>query len=125
MAKTYIWQLRNPDGGPKGLEFAMGSSAPTDVMLGHALPERVNVEVRDETGALVAKGTDLRHELSTPISRLTLHDGAITRENLWPTDDDLGTPVILPGGEVGILTAWWNAEDHDAWRWSIELSNQR
>src|SRR5438445_461932 len=36
MAKTYIWQLRNPDGGPKGLEFAMGSSAPTDVMLGHA-----------------------------------------------------------------------------------------
>jgi len=24
---------------------------------------------------------------------------------------------------VGILTAWWHAEDFSSWRWSIELSN--
>jgi hypothetical protein len=42
---------------------------------------------------------------------------------VWPSEDDLGTPVILPGGEVGILTAWWHEGDRSAWRWSIELSN--
>jgi hypothetical protein len=32
--------------------------------------------------------------------------------------------VILPGGEAGILTTWWHAPDHTAWRWQLELSNQ-
>jgi hypothetical protein len=32
-------------------------------------------------------------------------------------------PVLLAGGEVGGLTAWWNAPDYAAWRWSIELCN--
>jgi hypothetical protein len=123
MADTYTWHLRNPDGASRGLEFATGASAPTDVMLAHSLPERVNVEVRDAQGSLVAKGTDLFHQTSTPMARLTIENGAVRRENLWPTDDDLGTPVILPGGEVGILTAWWNADDHSEWRWSVELSN--
>jgi hypothetical protein len=31
--------------------------------------------------------------------------------------------VILPGGEAGILTAWWHADDRRSWRWSVELSN--
>jgi hypothetical protein len=31
--------------------------------------------------------------------------------------------VILPGGEVGILKAWWNAEDRKEWRWHVELYN--
>jgi hypothetical protein len=26
---------------------------------------------------------------------------------------------------VGVLTAWWNAEDGSAWRWSVEFSNRR
>jgi hypothetical protein len=54
MPKTYLWALRNPDGGSTGLEFARGTSAPTNTMLGHSLPERVNVEVRDEDGNLIA-----------------------------------------------------------------------
>jgi hypothetical protein len=31
--------------------------------------------------------------------------------------------VLLPGGEVGILMSWWNADDRKEWRWQIELSN--
>lgn len=123
MARTYLWHLRNPDGAARGLEYATGSSAPTDVMLAHALPERVNVEVRDDGGALIAKGHDLSHPLSTPMARLTLADGEVSRVNLWPTDGELGSPVILPGGEVGILMGWWNADDHSEWRWTVEFSN--
>jgi hypothetical protein len=32
---------------------------------------------------------------------------------------------MLPGGEVGQLTAWWSPEDHQEWRWSVELYNHR
>jgi hypothetical protein len=121
----YIWDLRNPDGGAMGLDFARGRSAPFDVMLAHALPERVNVEVRTDTGDLVARGRRLKAEGSTPMSRLTLHEGVLSRENIWPGEEDIGRPVILPGGEIGILQSWWNAEDHSEWRWVIELHNSR
>jgi len=40
-------------------------------------------------------------------------------------DQDLGQLVMLPGGEVGQLTAWWSPEDHQEWRWSVELYNHR
>jgi hypothetical protein len=125
MAETYIWDLRNPDGGSMGLEFARGRSAPTDIMLAHALSERVDVEVRDEAGTLVARGANLHDERSTPMSRLTVADGGVRRENVWPGEEDIGRPVILPGGEVGILQSWWNAQDGGEWRWVIELHNRR
>jgi hypothetical protein len=94
-----------------------------DHVLGHALPERVDVEVTDGDGNLIARARGLAHDAVTPMSRLDLRDGAIERANVWPDESDLGKPVILPGGEVGILREWWNADDHSAWRWVIELSN--
>ena len=59
------------------------------------------------------------------MARLTERDRQIAREDLWPADDDIGRPVILPGGEVGILLGWWNAADGSAWRWQVEFYNQR
>ena len=82
MATTYIWHLRNPDGASMGLEFATGRSAPTVTMLGHSLPERVDVEVRDEASAMIARADGLEHEAVTPMSRLTLRNGSIERENV-------------------------------------------
>jgi len=126
MARTTIWELRNPDGGSTGLEFARGRMEHHEHVLGHALPERVDVDVTAEDGGLIARGTELEHEAVTPMSRLDLTpDGGIERTNVWPDESDLGKPVILPGGEVGILREWWNADDHSAWRWVIELSNHR
>lgn len=118
-----IWELRNPDGGSQGLEFAKARMGSHRVVLVHAAPSRLNVVVRTPGEHLLAIGTDLHDRPETPISRLTLDDLRIVRENVWPGETDLGLPVILPGGEVGILTSWWNAEDHSAWRWAIELSN--
>ncbi|HMQ35579.1 MAG TPA: hypothetical protein PKD53_33030, partial [Chloroflexaceae bacterium] len=60
-----------------------------------------------------------------PIGRLRVAEPTVSREDIWPDEADLGTPVILPGGEVGILKAWWHAEDHSEWRWQIELYNHR
>lgn len=122
-ASDTFWEIRNPDGGAMGLEFALARMANHDVVLVHAAPSRMDVVVRDEAGARLAEGRDLEHESVAPMSRLTLQGSDIRRENLWPTDDDLDLPVILPGGEVGLLRSWWNADDHTSWRWQVEFSN--
>ena len=36
----------------------------------------------------------------------------------------VGMPVILPGGEVGILKAWWNDDIGQEWRWSVEFATR-
>jgi hypothetical protein len=59
------------------------------------------------------------------MTRLWIEGGTVRREDRWPTDADLGAPVILPGGEVGTLIAWWHAEDGSEWRWAVEFYNHR
>ena len=120
-----IWELRSPDGASQGLEFAKARMASHRVVLVHAAPSRLNVVVRTVDEEIVAIGTDLHSPGETPMSRLTVDDLRVLRENVWPGDGDIGLPVILPGGEVGLLRSWWNADDHSAWRWTIELSNHR
>lgn len=61
----------------------------------------------------------------TPMARLLLDGVRILREDVWPTQEDLGSVVLLPGGEAGVLREWWHAADRSAWRWQLELSNQR
>ena len=119
-----IWEIRNPDGAAMGLEVARGRSGEHDLVLAHAMPERIDIIVTDEDGTVIASAHDLRHDAVTPISRLTIDGDTIRRENVWPSKEDLGLPVILPGGEIGLLRAWWNADDGSEWRWSIELHNR-
>ena len=79
----------------------------------------------DDSGRLIARGVDLPGTADTPISRLTRHGQEIAREDIWPGEEDLGRPVILPGGEIGILLAWWNAPDESEWCWRVEFYNHR
>jgi hypothetical protein len=120
----YTWELRNPDGGMNGLEFARALTEAADVVLAHSLPEKVDVEVRDQDGALVAKASGLTGSAPTPMSRLELKDGTVVRTSVWPEAADLGRLVILPGGEVGTLLEWWNAPDESEWRWQVEFHNK-
>ena len=90
MGETYVWELRNPDGGALGLEFARGTSAPTDVLLVHAAPSRLNVEVRTWEGDLVAVGRNLTHDEVAPMAKLSISGNKVRRENLWPTEEDVG-----------------------------------
>lgn len=124
MSSDHIWEIRTP-GGMLGIEVARGLMAAAPVVLAHSLPAKVSVTVRDEDGAIVAKGSDLEADGQTPMARLRLEDGTVTREQVWPVESDLGLPVILPGGEVGILCEWWNAPDGSEWRWRVEFHNTR
>ena len=125
IALPQVWDLWYPNAAAQGLPFARGRLDATDVLLVHAAPETLDVAVRNDDGQLLASGSGLPRTANRPILRLTLDDGRIRREDLWPTDEDIGRPVILPGGEVGILLNWWNAEDGSEWRWQVEFYNHR
>jgi hypothetical protein len=82
--------------------------------------------VRQGDDRVIARGEPLSRKGGyLPMTRFAIDGATIEREDRWPTDADLGSVVILPGGEAGILTAWWNTEDGSAWRWSVEFSNRR
>jgi hypothetical protein len=124
-AKQHIWDLWYPDAAAQGLPFARGRLDTTDVLLVHAAPGTLDVAVRNDAGQLLARGSGLARTADLPMARLTMEDEQIHREDRWPTDDDIGRPVMLPGGEVGILLDWWNAEDGAEWRWRVEFYNHR
>lgn len=124
MAHQQQWSVWYPKAAATGLLVGRGQLDATEVLLLHAAPEVLTVEVHTKSGHLIAKGTDLERDADTPICRLRRDGDSITREDIWPGPDDLGMPVLLPGGEVGILTAWWHANDHKEWRWQLELYNR-
>jgi hypothetical protein len=123
--ETQTWDLWYPDAAARGLPFARGRLDPTDVLLVHALPDTIDVEVRIDDGSMIARGLGLKRTAVRPIARLTRSDGNVTREDCWPNETDIGRPVILPGGEVGILLSWWNASDGSEWRWQVEFYNSQ
>ena len=118
------WDLWFPDAGATGLPFARGRLDPTDVLWVHAAPPSLNVTVRDGDERVLASGDQLQRQGERlPLTRLSRRGDKIEREDRWPTQADLGALVILPGGEVGRLTTWWNAEDGSEWRWQVEFYN--
>jgi hypothetical protein len=121
---NWTWNLRSRDGGMNGLEFARCTTAGgfTRVLI-HAAPAQASVEVLTDDGQLIVRGDCDREADYSPMTELTLHDGALQRAEIWPGAGDLGVPVLIAGGEVGILMAWEHSDDHTWWRWSVEFSN--
>ncbi|MFL5758345.1 MAG: hypothetical protein ACJ789_01325 [Thermomicrobiales bacterium] len=120
-----LWDLWYPDAAATGLLFARGRLAATDRLLVHAPPPALAVDVRAESGELLAYANRLERTAERPIAFLTRQGRDLFREDRWPEERDLGCLVILPGGEVGKLLAWWNAPDGSQWRWQVEFYNHR
>ncbi len=120
-----IWDLWYPQAASTGVSFARGRLDATSILLVHAPPPMLTVEIRSDSGKRLAYAQDLAQTADRPMARLTLQGERITREDLWPMQEDIGRLVILPGGEVGKLLGWWNAEDGSKWRWQVEFYNHR
>jgi hypothetical protein len=121
-----VWDLWFPDAGATGIAFArsrVDDQAAGNRLLVHAAPPKLDVAVRDQDGKLIAQGSGLERGQSGPMSYLVRQGEAISLEDGWPSQDDLGRLVVLPGGEAGVLKAWWHAEDHSEWRWQLEFYN--
>ena len=124
-SQLQFWDLWYPQAAATGIPFARGRLEATTVLLVHAPPPTLTVEVRNEAGARLAYAQDLTQTADRPIARLTLQGESIKREDLWPTESNIGQKIILPGGEVGKLVSWWNAEDGSEWRWQVKFYNHR
>ena len=121
------WDLWLPGPGATGMPFArsrVNAKDAGDRVLVHAAPLKLQVTVRDTAGNVVATGEGLERHQPGPMSFLIRRGSTITLEDGWPTDQDIGRVVILPGGEAGILKSWWNADDRKEWRWDVEFYNQ-
>ncbi len=118
-----VWQLRSTEGGSAGLEFARSSIDPSRTVLVHAAPSRLDVEVLANGEHLIAIGRDLRPQgdEETPMTRLVIDGTRVLRTQLWPGEADLGSVVLLPGGEAGVLQSWVTDPDRSSWTWSLEL----
>ena len=123
---TETWDLWFPAAGSTGLSFCraqVDAEAAGNRLLVHAAPPVLDVTVRDEEGSVVARGSGLERGAEGPITFLVRRGDEVVLEDGWPTQEDLGKLVLLPGGEAGTLTAWWHADDRSEWRWSLELYN--
>jgi hypothetical protein len=120
------WELWYPEAAATGLPFARARIDPTDVLWVHAAPPSLAVTVRAGDDRVIARGEPLKRAGEQyPMTRLSKNGDQVSREDRWPTADDLGALVILPGGEAGVLEHWWNAEDGSEWRWRVEFYNHR
>ena len=125
MGEQQIWDVWIPDVASQGVSFARGRLDTTDVLLVHAASEKLTVEVYNESRSMLAQGTDLLRTAPTPMARLQRRGKHVTRQDIWPTEDDYGLPILLAGGEVGILQQWWNDPEQQQWRWRVEFYNHR
>ena len=121
---NWTWTIRSRDGGMNGLEFARCTTAGgfTRVLV-HAAPALASIEVRSADDALVAHADLDRDGEYSPMTLVELHGAALVRREVWPDEALRGLPVLLAGGEVGILGSWEHADDRSWWRWSVEFSN--
>jgi hypothetical protein len=124
-AALEYWEVWDPRAAATGILIARGQIDPTTTLMLHAAPDVATVEVSDSSGRRLAFGADLQRTHPSPMCRFQREGSSITREDIWPSEDDLGTLVMLPGGEVGVLKGWWHAGDKMEWRWQVEFYNSR
>lgn len=121
---NWTWDIRSRDGAMNGLEFARCTTAGGfSKVLVHAAPARASVEIRADSGDVVARDDVDREGDYSPMTLLVFDGDRLRREEVWPTAELYGVPVLLAGGEVGLLQDWQHAEDRSWWRWSVEFSN--
>lgn len=121
---NWLWQIRSRDGAMNGLEFARCTTAGDfSRVLVHAAPAQAAVEISADDGTPVARADADRVGDYSPMTLLEIGDGDLRRSEVWPTEEHLGLPVLLAGGEVGILRSWEHADDRTWWRWTVEFSN--
>lgn len=121
---NWTWNLRSGDGGMNGLEFSRCTTAGGfSRVLVHAAPGQLQLEVIADDGSVVCRGDLDRAGDYSPITMIELGGGEPRRSEVWPDESCYGLPVLIAGGEVGILHKWEHADDRSWWRWAVEFSN--
>ncbi len=102
-----VWPVSLPD----KVEFARCTTAGGfNRVLVHAAPEKAKIEIIAADDQVVARGDLDRHGEYSPMTLVELDGSTLHRSEVWPTEEFYGLPVLLSGGEVGLLQKWHHAE---------------
>ena len=114
------WAVETSKDGERWRFFGKGWVNPGEPLLLHAVPRFVRFRRVDG-------GADWCYPLERtgehPMTLLRLEEPA--REELWPGEEHVGLPVLLPGGEVGRLLRFEHSPDDERWTWALEFRGIR
>jgi hypothetical protein len=65
----------------------------------------------------------LETEGEHPVTLVHMEDRV--RRDLWPDEEHVGLPMLLPGGEVGRLLRFEHAADGSSWSYTLEFKGAR
>lgn len=84
----------------------------------HAVPRYVRIRrvLPDEQ---TEWSDPLEMQLGVPMTLVHMDDRV--REDLWPSEQHRGLPVLLPGGEEGRLVRFDHAADGSSWSYTLEF----
>jgi hypothetical protein len=116
------WAVETSKDGERWRFFGKAWKSPGEQVLMHA-PVRY-LRFRQ---LLPAEGPEwcepLEAEGETPMCIVSMEDQQ--REDVWPGEDHLGLPMLLPGGEVGRLQRFEHAADGSTWIYTLEFRGAR
>lgn len=115
MENEECWVVETSKDGEHWRFFGKAWKKPREPLLLHAVPRFIRFRPIDEEGW----GEPLKQDGGHPMTLLKMEEGR--REDLWPTDEHVGLPVLLPGGEEGRLLHFEHDEEPDRWIYTLEF----
>jgi hypothetical protein len=114
------WAVEISKDGERWRFFGKGWALPGEALLLHGVPRLVRYRRSDQDGDW---SRPMDRTGDEPMTLLHLDEGI--REDLWPGEEHVGLPVLLPGGETGRLLRFEHAADGSSWRWALEFRGSR
>jgi len=113
------WAVETSKDGDRWRFLGKGWTNPGEPLLLHGAQRfvRYKPDGRKEFGEPLERTGD------EPMTLIDLDEG--TRQDLWPTPDHVGLPMLLPGGEVGRLLRFERTDDGDAFTYALEFRGER
>ena len=112
------WAIETSKDGERWRFYGKAWKWPDESVLLHAAPRYVRfrqlVPVEDAEWCEPLEGDG-----DTPMTLLRME--AREREDLWPGQEHLGLPVLLPGGEAGRLLRFERGADGLTWTYALEF----
>ena len=116
------WAVETSKDGERWRFFGKAWKSPGEPVLLHAVPRYLRfrqllpTETSDWCEPLEAHGDD-------PMTLVRMEERS--REYLWPSEEHVGLPVVLPGGEEGRLLRFEHAPDGSSWSYALEFRGVR
>lgn len=114
------WTVEGSRDGERWRFFGKGWARPGEPLMVHGAPRLLRFRRADPEGPWSEPLERTGHE---PMTLLGLEGG--TRQELWPGEEHLGLPVLLPGGEEGRLLRFDRSPDGESWTYALEFRGRR